>query len=50
MSSTQTPNPEPLTPENIEHIADIIADEFPICADQLREHARAMRLPKQDER
>jgi len=33
----------PLTATDIEHIADVIAGQFPLCADQLREHARMMR-------
>lgn len=33
----------PLTPTDIEHIADVIADTFPLCASQLREHAGTMR-------
>jgi hypothetical protein len=36
-------SPTPLTASEIEHIADIIAQQFPTCADQLREHAETMR-------
>jgi hypothetical protein len=52
ITSVEERGPTPLSPEDVEHIADIIENKYPNCADQLREHARAMRAgaTKSDQR